>query len=127
MCARVRRGAEACGVGRVVWGVHMQRRVDSCGDQGGAGVARTSLLPPAHAVPVAIPHSFRVRSPVVAVEEEEPNLRPSSNDALLCRVVEIASVRVIVQPMMRWLWLGGLIMVAGGLIAAWPKRKERLA
>ena len=41
--------------------------------------------------------------------------------------VEIASVRVIVQPMMRWLWLGGLIMVAGGLIAAWPKRKERLA
>ena len=36
--------------------------------------------------------------------------------------IQIASVRVIVQPMMRWLWMGGLIMVAGGLIAAWPKR-----
>jgi cytochrome c-type biogenesis protein CcmF len=36
--------------------------------------------------------------------------------------VQIASIRVIVQPMMRWLWMGGLIMVAGGLIAAWPKR-----
>jgi cytochrome c-type biogenesis protein CcmF len=36
--------------------------------------------------------------------------------------VQIASVRIIVQPMMRWLWMGGLIMVAGGLVAAWPKR-----
>ena len=41
--------------------------------------------------------------------------------------VEIASVRVIVQPMMRWLWLGGLIMVAGGFIAAWPRPSERTA
>jgi len=38
--------------------------------------------------------------------------------------VKIASVRVIVQPMMRWLWFGGLVMVAGGLIAAWPKRAQ---
>jgi cytochrome c-type biogenesis protein CcmF len=38
--------------------------------------------------------------------------------------LKIASVRVIVQPMMRWLWFGGLVMVAGGLIAAWPKRAQ---
>jgi cytochrome c-type biogenesis protein CcmF len=41
--------------------------------------------------------------------------------------VQIASVRVIVQPMMRWLWFGGLMMVAGGLIAAVPKRSSRAA
>ena len=41
--------------------------------------------------------------------------------------VPIASVRVIVQPMMKWLWVGGLLMVAGGLIAAWPKGRRGAA
>jgi len=38
---------------------------------------------------------------------------------------QIASVRVIVQPMMRWVWFGGLLMVAGGFVAAWPKASRR--
>jgi len=31
-----------------------------------------------------------------------------------------ASLRLIVSPMVEWIWLGGLIGVAGGLVALWP-------
>src|SRR5215204_2152902 len=31
-----------------------------------------------------------------------------------------ASFRLIVSPMVEWIWIGGLIGVAGGLIALWP-------
>jgi cytochrome c-type biogenesis protein CcmF len=31
-----------------------------------------------------------------------------------------ASFRLIVSPMVEWIWLGGLIAAAGGLIALWP-------
>jgi cytochrome c-type biogenesis protein CcmF len=31
-----------------------------------------------------------------------------------------ASFRLIVSPMVEWIWIGGLIAVAGGLIALWP-------
>ena len=40
---------------------------------------------------------------------------------------KIASIRVIVQPMVKWIWMGGLLMVAGGLLAAWPKREAKAA
>jgi cytochrome c-type biogenesis protein CcmF len=32
------------------------------------------------------------------------------------------SVRVYVKPMVRWIWLGGLVMLAGGLLAACDRR-----
>ncbi|MEE2752297.1 MAG: cytochrome c-type biogenesis CcmF C-terminal domain-containing protein, partial [Myxococcota bacterium] len=33
-----------------------------------------------------------------------------------------ASLRVVVQPMVAWLWVGGLMMVFGSFIASFPER-----
>ncbi len=35
------------------------------------------------------------------------------------------SVRIYIKSFVRWLWLGGLLMMAGGLLAAWDKRYRR--
>ena len=34
-------------------------------------------------------------------------------------------VRIYVKSFVRWIWLGGLLMMAGGLLAAWDKRYRR--
>jgi cytochrome c-type biogenesis protein CcmF len=31
-----------------------------------------------------------------------------------------ATFRLIVNPMVTWIWVGGLIVLAGALIALWP-------
>ena len=31
-----------------------------------------------------------------------------------------ASFRLIVSPLVSWIWIGGIIVFAGGLIALWP-------
>jgi cytochrome c-type biogenesis protein CcmF len=36
-----------------------------------------------------------------------------------------ATFRVIVDPLVTWIWIGGLIALAGGLIAIWPGRPAR--
>jgi len=36
-----------------------------------------------------------------------------------------ATFRVIVNPLATWIWIGGLIALAGALIAIWPGRKPR--
>jgi cytochrome c-type biogenesis protein CcmF len=33
---------------------------------------------------------------------------------------QVATLRIFVNPMVSWIWLGGLIMALGALIAAWP-------
>lgn len=33
-------------------------------------------------------------------------------------------LRVYVKPFVRWIWLGGLFMVLGGVVALWPKRRK---
>ncbi len=35
----------------------------------------------------------------------------------------IATFKVFVNPMVAWLWLGGLVMVIGTIIAIWPERR----
>ncbi len=35
-----------------------------------------------------------------------------------------ASVQVILQPLVWWLWFGGLVVFGGGLLAAWPSRRR---
>ncbi len=35
-----------------------------------------------------------------------------------------ATFKIHVNPLVKWLWLGGLIMGIGGLVAIWPDRKE---
>jgi cytochrome c-type biogenesis protein CcmF len=37
----------------------------------------------------------------------------------------VAAFQVLVNPMVTWLWIGGLVLVIGTLIAAWPARKSR--
>jgi cytochrome c-type biogenesis protein CcmF len=36
-----------------------------------------------------------------------------------------ATFRVIVDPLVTWIWIGGLIALAGALIAIWPSRRNR--
>jgi len=36
-----------------------------------------------------------------------------------------ATFRVIVDPLVTWIWIGGLIALAGALIAIWPSRRGR--
>ena len=37
----------------------------------------------------------------------------------------LARISVFVNPMMMWIWIGGLIMVIGSVIAVWPSRRPR--
>ncbi len=37
----------------------------------------------------------------------------------------LARISVFVNPMMMWIWIGGVIMVVGSLIAVWPSRRPR--
>jgi hypothetical protein len=36
-----------------------------------------------------------------------------------------ATFRIIVDPLVTWMWIGGLIALAGALIALWPSRGRR--
>ncbi len=36
-----------------------------------------------------------------------------------------ATFRVIVDPLVTWMWIGGLIALTGALIALWPARRSR--
>ncbi|MFC2003291.1 cytochrome c-type biogenesis CcmF C-terminal domain-containing protein, partial [Chloroflexota bacterium] len=33
--------------------------------------------------------------------------------------------KVLVNPLVNWIWIGGLVLVLGGLIAFWPDWQER--
>lgn len=46
------------------------------------------------------------------------NWEPTSSDQ--------ATFRVYLNPLVNWVWAGGIIFVIGTLIAAWPDRKEEL-
>jgi cytochrome c-type biogenesis protein CcmF len=35
------------------------------------------------------------------------------------------TIRVILQPMVTWLWIGGIMMAAGTALAAFPGRRRR--
>jgi len=37
---------------------------------------------------------------------------------------ETASIRVIVQPLVSWLWIGGIVMALGTILAAFPGRRR---
>ena len=36
----------------------------------------------------------------------------------------LATFKVFVNPLVNWLWLGGLVFIVGTLVAAWPDRAE---
>ena len=37
-----------------------------------------------------------------------------------------AAFRVIVSPLVAWIWIGGAIVLLGALVAAWPSPEARL-
>jgi cytochrome c-type biogenesis protein CcmF len=37
---------------------------------------------------------------------------------------ESASFKVYVNPLMTWMWIGGVVMILGTLLAIWPHHKE---
>lgn len=39
----------------------------------------------------------------------------------------LARISVFINPMMMWIWVGGLIMVLGSIIAVWPSRRRQEA
>ncbi len=62
----------------------------------------------------------------------EPSVRTSWKDDVYLTLEQplpgvdgVAVIRVIVQPMVSWLWVGGLLMALGTLLAAFPGRRRR--
>ncbi len=38
---------------------------------------------------------------------------------------DMASLSVVVEPMVAWIWIGGIIMMLGTMVAGWPARRRR--
>ena len=36
----------------------------------------------------------------------------------------LAAFQVLINPLVVWLWIGGLVMILGTLITLWPSRKR---
>jgi cytochrome c-type biogenesis protein CcmF len=39
---------------------------------------------------------------------------------------ETAAFKVLVNPLVSWIWIGGGVLVLGGLIAFWPEQREQI-
>ncbi len=37
-----------------------------------------------------------------------------------------ATIRVLIHPMVSWLWAGGVVLLVGALLAAFPERQPRM-
>jgi cytochrome c-type biogenesis protein CcmF len=37
---------------------------------------------------------------------------------------DVATLRVLVNPLVLWIWIGGTVVVLGGIIAFWPERRS---
>jgi cytochrome c-type biogenesis protein CcmF len=35
---------------------------------------------------------------------------------------DVATLRVLINPLVLWIWIGGTVVVLGGIIAFWPER-----
>jgi cytochrome c-type biogenesis protein CcmF len=73
------------------------------------------------------PNLERFQPLVEKANKVVPLVRPDLGLVALAAVVEnykkappAATFRIITSPLVTWIWLGGLIVVGGGLIALWP-------
>ncbi|HXR30001.1 MAG TPA: heme lyase CcmF/NrfE family subunit [Solirubrobacterales bacterium] len=87
------------------------------------------------------PPQCRAVSQLMRAAAADPALRPSAaaqiqglQEATAARIAKTyledgtpATFRVIVDPLVTWMWIGGLIALAGALIAIWPARRPRRA
>jgi cytochrome c-type biogenesis protein CcmF len=85
------------------------------------------------------PPQCRAVSSLMRAAAANPSLRPSAartierlQSATAERIARsyltddsAATFRVIVNPLVTWMWIGGLIALAGALIAIWPPRRSR--
>jgi cytochrome c-type biogenesis protein CcmF len=85
------------------------------------------------------PPQCRAVSRLMQAAAANPSLRPvalaqieSLQEATAARIANgfardeaTATFRVIVDPLVTWMWIGGLIALAGALIAVWPARRRR--
>ena len=55
-----------------------------------------------------------------APRKSPPELRSSSTSGQWRPYPPPATFRVLISPLVTWIWLGALIVFAGGLIALWP-------
>lgn len=39
----------------------------------------------------------------------------------------VAAFKVLVNPMMTWMWIGSLMLIAGTVVALWPERRNKAA
>jgi len=37
-----------------------------------------------------------------------------------------ATFKVVISPLIMWMWLGGVVLVGGTILAMWPGRREKL-
>lgn len=37
-----------------------------------------------------------------------------------------ATLSIIVEPLVFWIWFGGIVIAVGGFVAAWPRRRSRI-
>jgi hypothetical protein len=85
------------------------------------------------------PPQCKAVSRLMQAAAADPRLRPvalAQIDALQAAIAERlarsyltdgapAAFRVIVDPLVTWIWIGGLIALSGALIAVWPARPAR--
>ena len=85
------------------------------------------------------PPQCRALGQMMRAAAENPALRPAAlaqiqalQSLTATRIAESylddngkATVRVIVDPLVTWMWIGGLIALAGAMIALWPTRGRR--
>jgi cytochrome c-type biogenesis protein CcmF len=85
------------------------------------------------------PPQCRALSSLMRAAAAEPRLRPvalAQIESLQAKTAEQlardyarqgapATFRVIVDPLVTWIWIGGLLALAGALIALWPGRRAR--
>jgi cytochrome c-type biogenesis protein CcmF len=57
--------------------------------------------------------------------DEEPTPGPGEAPGATELAPDQAVIRVIVQPMVVWLWVGGIVMAVGTALAAFPGRRRR--
>ncbi len=37
----------------------------------------------------------------------------------------VTAFKVIINPLMMWMWVGSIVLVSGGIFALWPERKRK--
>ena len=90
--------------------------------------ATLSLLNAGKVVDIMVPEKFTHRKHDSPVTEVSIRTTPLDDLYIILAGWEAdgtAAFRFIVNPLMVWMWVGGIVMVLGSIFAFWPDRRER--